>query len=93
MVENIRKALDKGGNYAALLKNLSEAFECIRQDLIIAKVHAYTFDMPSLKFMNSCLTNSHQIIKMNNNYSLWQLIKYDVPQGGYRRCIIENVFT
>ena len=77
MLEKFTKALDKGWDYAALLTDLSKASDCIPHDLIIAKIHAYDFDMPSLKLMNSYLTNRHQRIKINNSYSLWKLIKYE----------------
>ena len=81
MLEKFTEALDKGWDYAALLTDLSKASDCIPHDLIIAKIHAYDFDMPSLKLMNSYLTNRHQRIKINNSYSLWKLIKDDIPQG------------
>ena len=77
MLEKFTKALDKGWDYAALLTDLSKASDCILHDLIIAKIHAYDFDMPSLKLMNSYLTNRHQRTKINNSYSLWKLIKYE----------------
>ena len=53
MLKKFRKTLDKGRAHAALLKNLSKAFDCLRHDLIIAMVHAYCFDTPSLKLVNS----------------------------------------
>ena len=44
-IEKFRKSLDQGGEYKALLTNLSKAFSCVPLDLIIAKLHAYGFDM------------------------------------------------
>ena len=60
MLEKFRKALDKGGDYAGLLTDPSKAFDCVHHDFIIAKLHAYGFDMPSLKLVNSHLTNRRQ---------------------------------
>ena len=60
MLEKFRKALDKGGDYAGLLTDSSKAFDCVHHDFIIAKLHAYGFDMPSLKLVNSHLTNRRQ---------------------------------
>ena len=53
MIEKFQKSLDQGGEYAALLTDLSKAFECLPHDLIIAKWHAYGFDNPSLRLMHS----------------------------------------
>lgn len=50
MLEKFRKALVKGGYYAATLTDLPNTFDCITHDSIIPKLHAYGFDM---KLMNS----------------------------------------
>ena len=53
MIENWRESLDSGGNFRALLTDLLKAFNCLPYDLLIAKLHAYRLDMPSLKFLHS----------------------------------------
>ena len=60
MIEKNLKSLDQGGGYAALLTDLSKAFDCLPHDLIIAKLHAYGFDKASLRLMRSYLTDSYQ---------------------------------
>ena len=44
VIEKLKKSLEQGGEYAALLTGLSRAFDCLPHDLIIAKLHAYGFD-------------------------------------------------
>ena len=73
MIENFRKFLDQGGGYAALLRDLSKAMEWLPHHLIIAKYYAYGFDMPSLRLMQSYLTDWYERVKVNNSYSLWSL--------------------
>ena len=41
MIEKLRKSLDSRGASAALLTDISKAFDCLPHDLLIAKLHAY----------------------------------------------------
>ena len=60
MIKKLRKALDQGGEHAALL---SKALSCLPHDLIIAKLHAYGFDMLSLRLIHSYLTDGIRELK------------------------------
>ena len=48
MLEKWKKALDKKETATALISDLSKAFDCLNHELLIAKLHAYGFDKPSL---------------------------------------------
>ena len=63
MIEKFRKSLDQGSQYAALLTDLSKSFDCLSRDLINAKLHAYGFDMPSLRLAHSYITNRYQRVE------------------------------
>ena len=56
MIEKFKKSLDQGGDYAALVTDLSKAFDCLPHDPIIVKLHAYGFDKASLGLMQSYFT-------------------------------------
>ena len=92
MIGKFRKCLDRGGEYAALLTDLSKAFDCLPHDLLIAKLEAYGFDRSSLKLIYSYLTNRQQRVKINNTYSEYSIIKYGVPQGSILGPILFNIF-
>ena len=92
MIEKFKKSLDQEGDYAALLMDLSQAFDCLPHDLIIAKLHAYGSDKASVRLMHSYLTDRYQRVKINNPYSLWSLIKHGVPQGSTLGPILFNIF-
>ena len=64
MIEKFRRSLDEGAEYAALLAELSKAFDCLLH-LIIAKLYAYGFDRHSFKLIQSYLSERYQRVKIN----------------------------
>ena len=45
LIDKWEKSLGKGCKYAALLTNSSKAFDCVLYNLLIAKMHAYGFEI------------------------------------------------
>ena len=56
LLEKFKISLDEGGKARAVLMELSKAFECIKHDLLIAKLHAYGFSYEALTLVNDHLT-------------------------------------
>ena len=57
LIENCKKVLDKKGFGGAVLMDLSNAFDIIKYNLLIAKLYAYGFSEESLKHLHSYLIN------------------------------------
>ena len=61
--------------------DLSKAFDTIKHDLLIAKLHAYGFEKKSLKLVYSYLNNRSHRTKINSDFSSWQELIQGVPQS------------
>ena len=55
----------------ALMTDLSKAFDCLLHDLLIAKLHAYGFEIDSLRLIYSYLVGRKQRVKIDIEYSTW----------------------
>ena len=92
MLEKWKHAVDKGKCFGALLTDLSKAFDCLSHELLIAKLHAYGFDSPALKRIQSYLSNRKQMTKVNATRSTWEEILFGVPQGSIIGPLLFNIF-
>ena len=87
-----RKAIDKGEQFAALMIDLSKAFDCISHELLIAKIHAYGLDIKATRLITDYLANRKQKTKINSQYSPWHNINTGVPQGSILGPLLFNIF-
>ena len=53
MIEKLRKIQNNKEDFAAVFTDLSKAFDCISDELLIAKLNEYGFDIKSLDFVLS----------------------------------------
>ena len=73
--------IEKWRQEAAVLTDLSKAFDCTDHELLLAKLNAYGFDNWGLIFICSYLSERKQRIKINSFLSCWAEILFGVPQG------------
>ena len=69
MIEKLRKIKDKTGIFAAVLTDLSKAFDCIPHNLLIAKLSACGFDKKSLIFFSAYLKSRKQKTRIGSVFS------------------------
>ena len=92
LIENWKVALDSNLLTGAVLMDLSEEFDCNAHDLLIGKLHAYGFSFETLTFLNSCLRNRKQCVKISNICSNFLKILSRVPQSSILGPILFNIF-
>ena len=72
---------------------LSNAFDCIRHDLLIAKLHAYGFSNDALLLVYSYLENRPHKVKINGTLSNYKHIELGVPQGSVLGPLVFNTYV
>ena len=92
LIEKWGKSVDNGGAFGVLLTDLSKAFDCLSHELSIAKLNAYSFDKKSLTLIFNYLSNRKQRVKINDSFSSWSEILFDVPQGSILGPLLFNIF-
>ena len=81
MLEKWKSAVDNKKTFGTLLTDLSNAFDCLNHDLLLAKLNAYGLSLPALRMIQSYLSNRKQRTKINSDFSSWEEILFGVPQG------------
>ena len=47
----MKSSVDKGSSFGALLRDLPKKVDCLSHELLIAKLHAYGFNLNTLKLV------------------------------------------
>ena len=85
-------SLDKGQSGVAIFMDLSEAFDMLNHDLLIAKLEGYGFSKNSLNYIQSNLRNRFQRKNVNNNFILQKDNFSCVPQGSILSPSMFNIY-
>ena len=92
VIEGWKKSLDKKGYGGAILMDLSKAFDTIKDDLLLEKLHAYGFSKKALKLIQNYLSNRWHRTKINKGFSTWQELLQGVPQGSLLGPLLFNIY-
>ena len=92
MIEKWRSNLDQGGICAVLFTDLSQAFDCLVYDFLVARLEVYGFTYKSLKLINSYLTDRKRRTNINSSYSSFLDLLIGVPQGSILGRLLFDIY-
>ena len=81
LLEDWKTALDKNQYVAAILMDLSKAFDCLPHGNLLCKLSAYGLSPKSVELLRNYLTGRKQQIKLQGDLSSWADIQKVAPQG------------
>ena len=93
LIEERRQKLDSNHFVGAVLMDLSKAFDCIRYNLLFAKLSVYGLSDEAFAYIFSYLSARKQSVKISNCYSIFQPILSGVPMGSILGPILFDFFV
>ena len=81
LIETWHKCLDENNLVSAILMDLSETFDCLPHDLLIAKFEAYGVTNDTLKLILLYLSQHKQCVKNGGSLCLLTIILSGVAHG------------
>ena len=73
--------------------DLSEAYDCLPHDLMIAKIEAYGISKEGLQLISDYLSYRKQRTKIGSAYSDWANVIRGIPQGSILGPLLFNIFS
>ena len=92
LLEDWKQALVNNEYVAAILMDLSKAFDCQSQDILLSKLSAYGLSESAVSLMKSYLSDRTQQIRISSVVSSWAKINKGVPQGSILGPLLFKVF-
>ena len=92
MTENWQKSPDHKKVIGTLSMDLSKAFDSLQHDILIAKLHAYGFEIKALKLIYSYLLNGTQTVKVKGDHSARRQVKAGVSQSSLLGVLLFDVY-
>ena len=88
LIENWKQKLDSNKIVGAAFTDLSKAFDCVPNDLFIAKMEVCGFS----EDLYSYLKRRKQSVNIDNVHSMFQILLSGVPQGSILGALLFNIF-
>ena len=88
-----QEKLDKGGFVGTILMDLSKGYDCLPDDLLVAKLEAYGVGKAALNLIRNYPSHRKQRTKIGSSYSDWYEIVRGVPKGSILGPLLFKIFV
>ena len=92
LLQKWQKEFDSGRFIGTKLMDLSKTYDCLRHDLLTAKLEAYGLGNGSPNLLLDYLAFRKKRTKVGSAYSKWSKIRRGIPQGSVLGPILFNIF-
>ena len=92
LLQKWQKRFDPERFIGAMLMDLTKTYDCLRHDLLIAKLEAFGLGNSSLNFLLDYLTFRKQKTKVGSAHSKWSKIRRGISQVSILGSILFNIF-
>ena len=79
VTDDLLRAMDDKKVSVVVLLDMSKAFDSIRHDILLQKLHGLGVSSPSLDWFHSYLTDRYQRVRIHDSVSDPLPLKYGVP--------------
>ena len=92
LIEKWKQIKQNKGHGAALIMDLSKAFDTIHHELLLAKLQAYGFTRESLLILFSYFSDHWQHVKTDSSFNSWSKLTQEFPQEAVLGPFLFNIY-
>ena len=90
---SLLRAMDDKKVSGIVLLDMSKAFDSIRHDIVLQKLHELGISSPSLDWFHSYLTDRYQRVRIHDSVSELLPLKYGVPQRSIPGPVLFTIYV
>lgn len=92
-INYVKQSLDEKFFVSCIFVDFRKAFDSVEHNLMIKKLQNIGINGKDLQLFESFLKNRYQFVKINNEQSNLELVRFGVPQGSLTGPLLFNIYS